>query len=144
MADVPSYSCDSDDGAERAPARWSGGNPEDQAICNGRLMTFHRSHSTHTCMTQHDAQLAEISRQATWQSEVKLHFRERGDRVTGLNETAILEMKGSRAYTSPNGGDTRASVMLLRDWIDQEKKVTEGARGEQMLTCEQLKVTLDT
>jgi hypothetical protein len=95
-------------------------------------------------MTQHDAQLAEISRQATWQSEVKLHFRERGDRVTGLNETAILEMKGSRAYTSPNGGDTRASVMLLRDWIDREKKVTEGARGEEMLTCEQLKVTLDT
>jgi hypothetical protein len=106
-------------------------------------MIFHRSHSMHTCMTQHDALLAELSRQANWQSEFVPYLRQRGDRVTGVNGTAILEMKGSRAYTSPDGGETRNSVMLLKDWIEREKKATEGARGGEMLTCQQMAFSLN-
>jgi hypothetical protein len=106
-------------------------------------MAFHRSHTMQTYMTQDEALLAELSRQATWQSGLKLQLRQRGDSITGVNETAISKMRGSQAYTSPNGGDTRASVMLLENWIDQVTEATAGVRGGKMLTCDQLKVTLD-
>jgi hypothetical protein len=39
--------------------------------------------------------------------------------------------------------ETRNSFMLLKDWIEREKKATEGGRGGEMLTCQQMAFSLN-